>query len=222
MADFIDEVNDELRHERVMQFWKKAGGYFIVGAIIVIAATAGNVLWKNHKETQNEASTALLIQADEVRDAKEWEKAAADYNQMAEKNTSGIGGLAKLQQAAMLGKAGKNKEAVASYTDLANDVNAEAALRDMAALRGASLLIAEKKKENFSVIQNLLKPVSDNQKSALRFLAKEQLAYAALVGNDPATARSLLSEIAESLGAEETLRNRARAALATLPTIVKK
>lgn len=63
MVDIFDEVNDEIREEKLANFWKENGTFIIICVITVIVAVGGKSWWVNYKAEQNINRTGQLSAA---------------------------------------------------------------------------------------------------------------------------------------------------------------
>lgn len=63
MVDIFDEVNDEIRQEKLANFWKENGTFIIVCVIAVILAVGGKSWWSHYQEDQNIDRTSQLATA---------------------------------------------------------------------------------------------------------------------------------------------------------------
>ena len=63
MADIFQEVDEDLRRDKALAFWKRYQNHIIGFAIIAIAATAGFSGWRYYKQQKIEANGAAYLQA---------------------------------------------------------------------------------------------------------------------------------------------------------------
>ena len=77
MADIFDEVNDEIKQEKLENFWKENGTFIIVSVICVILAVGAKSWWVNHKAEQNASRTEALISTLAQEDSSELQALAA-------------------------------------------------------------------------------------------------------------------------------------------------
>ena len=48
MADIFQEVDEEVRKDKATVFWNKYGTFVIAAAVLIVAATAAWVYWKDY------------------------------------------------------------------------------------------------------------------------------------------------------------------------------
>lgn len=61
MVDIIREAEEELEKEKLQQFWEKWGKAIIGGCVGIVLGTAGITGFKSYSMSQNEASTAQIM-----------------------------------------------------------------------------------------------------------------------------------------------------------------
>ncbi|MGM0422167.1 MAG: tetratricopeptide repeat protein [Pseudomonadota bacterium] len=85
MVDIFDEVNDELREEKLANFWKENGTFIIICVITVIVAVGGKSWWVHYTTEQNMEQTGQLIAALDQDDAavlQDYAEETKGYHQM--------------------------------------------------------------------------------------------------------------------------------------------
>ena len=215
MVDLIDELHEDLKHERMMAFWRKTGSYMMVASFIIVGATVGMVWWQQHQDKKQQAASGAYLTAVTLLDNKEWEAGAKAMAKVEEVQVEGMTTLARLQEARALTIAGKPKEALSLYEKIIGDAKADAALKTSARLYAAQLQLQEK--GGFDAVKALLSPVADDAKNNFQPFAKELLAYAALESGKQEEARKLLEEARLSENVPVALKERVEAVLASLP-----
>lgn len=213
MADFIDEVNQELRQERFMNFWRLLGGYIISVSIAVVAITVAVVLWQGYQEKQRIKASEHYFAGVAAKDRKDWAVAIEEFKKVAEENAPGVAAIAAMEEAQSLRMKGDLAAADARYVAIAADSSVEAGLRDLATLYAAQIRMDEGKDR--ATIDALLAPLV-KKSSAFTASAKELMLYNALGANDVEAARTLATEISSDANAPSGVRVRAAALLGTL------
>jgi len=173
-SDLIaQEVDDEVRRERMNLLWKAYGKYLIAAAIGVVLVVAGREIynWRvTTTETANSvAFTAALEEAavEEADVASIWRSALPDLG-------AGYGALARLQLADAELKAGRTDMALEALDELAADTAADKYLRDLAALK-AGMLVAGTVGD-LDAAKGRLSTLAVKGESAWYYSAQEQLA----------------------------------------------
>ena len=135
--EFIREVDDEYRRDRIAQIWKRYNGLIIGGAVLVLALVGGYRYWEQLQETRSQAAGAQYEDAVRLsREDKSAESEAA-LEALAKDTDGGYGLLARFRLAAELG--GENS--ATAYDALANDSKVSPLWQDLARLRAAWIRI---------------------------------------------------------------------------------
>ncbi|MGB1540239.1 MAG: tetratricopeptide repeat protein [Rickettsiales bacterium] len=211
MVDFIDEVNDDLRHERMERLWKRVGSYMLVASIIIVVVAAASMGWQSYQRNrQLQAAKAYLGAEEAARD-----EAAKAFDALIAGNAKGFPQLAQFKTAKAYLDAGKLEEAEAHYVALANTGNTEPGLRAIARIYASQLMMT--RNAPLDEVSNMLEQLAENTDSPFASIAKERLAYAALQAGETEQAKSLFSELAEDETAPTSLKQRVAAHLSALP-----
>lgn len=210
MVDLVDEVNEEMRREKVTRFWQRVGGYVIAASATIIVATVSVVAWQNYTLRKQTEATEAFLEADKTLKAWEYENAARQFSALAMKDANGLPTLAAMKQAYAHTKAGKDDKALESYLALADNASADAGMRAMARIYAAQIMIGEEDKTLEDVVA-VLQPLTGDKTHPFSAIAREQLAYASLRYGDEAMASRLLGELATDAQAPVSLRRRAEA-----------
>ena len=136
MTDFIQEVDDDLRHDRYRRLWDRYGKYAVAAAVLLVLAVAGTVAYRDWQKTRRAEDTRRL--AESVRLAQSDPKLAPDaLSSLARSTGGGVGSLARFYAAASLAQQGDVTRAVEIYDSLAADASTDQAFRDLAVLLAA-------------------------------------------------------------------------------------
>ncbi len=200
--EFIREVEEELRQERMLKLWRRFGPYVIGLAVAIVLATAGKVGYESWRDKRLQAQ-AEAFRAAEALLATDPVKAAEAFRELAEDADAGVAALARQMAAAALKEAGRVEEAVELLA--ANREAEDPALADYAALLRAQYRLDQGDPAELAA---LLAPLQGEQ-GAFRHSARELAALTALRRGDRARARELLQQLRDDATAPETLRQRA-------------
>lgn len=140
MDEFIREVDDEYRRERILAVWQRYSGVIIGVAILVIGGIGGWRYWEHTQEQQAQSAATRYDEAVSLaRDGKpdDAEKALAGLSQSA---PAGYRLLARFRLAAETGR-GSAEEGVKAYDALAADPSIDGTMQDLARLRSAMLVL---------------------------------------------------------------------------------
>ena len=138
MSDIFQEVDEEVRRDKALEFWKKHQNLIIAGAAAIVLATGGYRFYENHKLAEQQAAGAAFQQALALdRDGKGADAQAA-LAALAASAPKGYQTLARLAGAAVQSKTDPSG-ALAVYDALAADRSIGSLLQDAAKLRAALL-----------------------------------------------------------------------------------
>ena len=208
MADIFREVDEEVRRDRALEFWKKNQTLFIVLAVVVVAAAGSWRFWQEKKRSEAEAAGASYEAALQL--ARDNKPAEADeaFQQIVKQGPSGYALLARFRAAADAADKDRPK-AVQIYDLLAADKALDQPLKDIARIRAAMLRLDE---ADAKEIDNRLSPLAQSG-APFRNTARELLAVAALKQENYEAAGRWLDAIVVDAQAPQNVRQRAEALL---------
>ena len=216
MSELFDEVDEEVRRERLKKLWDEYSIYIIAGALLIIAAVGG---WRGYQylEAKKAAEAgASFDKAVELSEQNKHTEAEAAFTDLAAKAPSGYRTLARLRAAAEAGN--RDPQGAAKlYDDIAADRSVAATERDLARVRAAGLLLETTSYPN--MLQRLEPATVPG--ATFRHTARELLALSAWRANDTAAARQWLDLIARDGETPPSLRSRAEALQGLLPPVAK-
>jgi hypothetical protein len=214
VVDFFDEIQDELREERMHELLKKYGGALFAAALLVIAAVGGWKAWGWYQDRQDLNAAGLYLSAAARTEAAgvagpNRAIAIAALNAVATQAPEAYRVLARLREAAMRADSGDLQGATALWDQVSADSSADPLLRDLASL---TWCLYNVDKGDPSLLEGRLKPLAapDN---AWRSLAQEQLALLQLRQGHADAARTQLRKLVEDTTAPGGVRGRAGALL---------
>lgn len=211
MADIFREVDEDVRRDKALEFWKQHGSKFGVLAVLIVLATAG---WKAYESWQlgkAEASGAKFEEALQLARSGKASESEEVLAGLAKDGTPGYRMLARFRDAAELAKTDREK-GIAAYRTLAGDSALQASMRDVARLR-LGLLLAD------TATPDALKAELEPLLAAGNVLganAREVLGLAALRAGDYAGAGKYFDEIVTDREAPPALKQRADLLLAVV------
>ncbi len=208
----FQEINEELKNERMLNFWKKYGMAAMI--IVVIALTCAvsyeSILaWKN-KKAQAWANT--YAQAYNLQIQGDYDGSIVIFKDMAEKNDGLYRDFAKMQIINILLTQNKVDEAYKALEEYVNDEEANTALRNVAAVKLISYKLDSAPAQE---INDLLEPLLAQQGSWTN-AAKELKAMLAIREHNYSEAKDLYAEIVNAPNLPETMKLRAQNMLAVL------
>jgi hypothetical protein len=184
VSDIFQEVDEEVRRERLNRLWQQYGNYAIAACVLVVVAVAG---WRGYDwwQTRKAAEAGAAFEsAVMLAEAGKHQEADAAFAKLAVDGTAGYRILARLREAAELAQTDKNA-AVKTYDEIAGDRSAGQVMQDLAAVRSGFLLVDT---APYSEIRARLEPLTAADRT-FRHTARELLALSAWKAGDMTAAR---------------------------------
>ena len=203
MGDFIREVDEEYRRDRIMEIWKRYSGV-IVGLIILVVAAVGG--WRYWQYTERQRAEAAAVRYEEsLRLAREGktEEAEQTLAALAKEAPQGYQMLSRFRLAAELGRQNAEDGAKA-YDALAGEAGVEPVMQDLARLRAAMLRLDT---GDPAVVQPALERLAAPT-NVWRHTARELLGLAAMKRGDYDAAGRWFDQIAADRDTPQGLRGR--------------
>jgi len=214
VTEIFSEIDDELRRERLRKIWERYSAAIVGAAVLVVLAVGAwqGYEWWSAKQA-DEAGSAFEQAAQLATEGKHAEAEAA-FTKLAATAPAGYRTLARLRAAAEAA-ARDPKAGVPLYDAIAADGSVDAASRDLARIRAASLLVDQ---ASYADMLTRLEAATDAT-ATYHHTARELLALSAWRTNDIAAARKWLDMIAADDTTPPSLRQRAEAIQALLPPV---
>jgi len=217
VVDIFDEVDEDLRAERLQKLLVRYGAWLGAALLLVIAGAGAWQAWKWYQLRQNRAVASIYLAA--MRDAGEQSEpvaapdakaAIAGFARAAAAGSPGYRPLAELQEAALRADTGDLPGALALWDAVAADPAAPATLRSL-----ASLLWVQHEIDTGdpSLLAARLAPLISPD-SAWRPLAEEAQAMLDLRQGKTKAAEALWQGLAQDVTIPAGVRERASAMLA--------
>ncbi len=209
MTDIFNEIDDELRRDRVAQFWKKHGPKVVVAAIVLVVAVAGWRYYEYMERRTAEAAAARYEAALQLSREGKTAEAEAAFSAIVTDKPSAYRDLARLRAASETGRADAIRGA-AAFDAIAADQAVPQDLRQLATLRAAALRLdgADPK-----AAASTLEPLTRDD-VPWRNSARELLGLAALKAGDYDGAGRWFDAIVTDPTAPQSLRSRVELYLA--------
>ena len=198
MSDVFDEVNDDLRREKLNQFWKENGNWIIGGAIAAIVLTAALTFWRQWEYRHNTVATAELTRLATASDLSKLES----FAKIGGKNHAMI---AKFIAAGTHAARGEKDQAVALYDEIGKTFALDKTWRDLARVLSIGQRLDSDDPEK---LKKELDGLSDD-KSAWRYTAREFEALIATRQGHMQEAVDALTKITGDPQAPDDARTRA-------------
>jgi hypothetical protein len=212
VADIFQEVDEEVRRERLKKLWERYGSYAIAGAVALVLAVAA---WRGYEwwvAKQAAQFGDAFMAATKLSEDGKYAEAESAFARVAAEGTSNYRVLARLSQAGDLA-ATDRKAAVAAYDAIAADHSVAQPLRDLATIRSALLLVDT---APLSELSARLEPLTGPD-GTFRHTARELLALAAWRNGDMSGARRWVDMIVADPETPESVRSRIGLLRALLP-----
>jgi hypothetical protein len=208
MADIFREVDEDVRRDKAVFFFKKNLVWLIGIALVIIGATGA---WRFYDYSRTQAAEKASARYEDAlqlaHDGKSAEAEAA-FDAIAKDAPAGYRMLARLRAIDEL-VARDPAAAIKAYETLASDPAYDASLASVARLRAAMLAIDTDDPKTF---EQKVTPLA-GPTGVFRYSARELLALAALKAGDYDAAGRWLDQIVSDPQAPATLRSRAEAFL---------
>lgn len=184
MADIFQEVDEEVRREKLQQLWERHSNLIVAAALLVVLAVGG---WRGYEywEAKKAAESGTAFEAAiALAEAGKPAEAQAAFTKIAQDGSSGYRILARFREAAELAKTDA-PAAVNAYAALAADSSLGQTLQDLAAVRGGLVLVDT---APLAELTAKLEPLTTADRP-FRHTARELLALSAWRNGDTAAAK---------------------------------
>ena len=202
---FIREVDENLRRSQAEDFFRRWGGWVIGAALLLLAATAGLLYWRNHRaEVAADQSEKLAAVISDIG-AGNTGTVPQRLAEIERQGTDEWAGLAQMTGAALALQGGNRAQAIAGYRAVAANDDQPQGVRDAALVRGTALEFDQLKPEEvIARLQPLAR--ADNPWFGS---AGEMTALAMLKQNRRTEAGRLFAAVAAKKELPSSLRSRA-------------
>ena len=191
MSDIFQEVDEEVRREKLKQLWERHSNLIVAVALLIVLGVAG---WRGYEwwELKKSAESGAQFEA-AVRLAEEGKQAEAQaaFSKIAQDGSSGYRVLARFREGAELARTDPAAAAKA-YASLAADGGLDRTLRDLAAVREGLVLVDT---APLAELTGKLEPLTTADRP-FRHTARELLALSAWRNGDAAAAKRWLDLMA--------------------------
>jgi hypothetical protein len=205
VSDIFQEVEEEVRRERLDKIWKEYGDYIVAAACLIVIAAAGFQLWRVYEQRESAKASEAYTQAENLYESGQTDLAAQAFAHIAATAPSGYSAIARLQEADAMMAAGKKDDAIAVYKKIAAGDNR--LLGEVARLHQAWAIVDSAPRGE---VQAVLAPLTDPS-SAWRYNAQEILAYSDYRNGDTDKAAKAFTSLAATPGLTGQLHTRAMA-----------
>jgi hypothetical protein len=204
VADIFQEVDEEVRRERLEKLWQQYGKFVIAACVLLVlgvAAWRGYDWWQNKKAGE---SGAAFESAVVLAEAGKHQEAEAAFAKLAADGSAGYRPLARLREAGELAHT-DGSAAIKAYDAIAADKSAGQVIDDLAALRSGFLLVDS---APYSELRSRLEPLTAADRT-FRHSSRELLALSAWKSGDMTAAKQWTDMIITDPLSPEGTRTRA-------------
>ncbi len=206
VTDVFEEVEEQIRQDRYISFFKKWGLWLAVGFGLLLAGMSAGLAWR-HYDDQNrrensEAFAAVLTQLQEGR----VDAAKASLEAFDGRDEGVYRAFSLMAEAAILVEEGDLAGAAEKF-DAAAEASRNPLVRDSARLR-AAYLVADT--QDLAALETRLEPLlTDDTAGEIRAAARELLAIEAWEAGQTDRARELFGQLALDPFTPDAIRQRA-------------
>ena len=129
MSDILRQVDEELRQDRLLNFWKRFRVYIIGGIILLIVSVLGYQINKSVKQSFYEDEVEKYINTSDLLD---FNQAIEELSKIENSDQLLISGIAQIKIAALLIENGKKQESKNQLLKIINEGKADSMLTDLA------------------------------------------------------------------------------------------
>jgi hypothetical protein len=198
MTDVFDEISDDLRREKLNQFWKENGAWIIGGAIGAVLLTGALTFWRQHESARDAEATTQLTRVVEAANVTGLESFAATADKNHAMMARFLAADAYLEQK-------QTDKALALYNAIASTSGLDETWRDLARIHSISLRLD---KDPPDALAKELSALSGD-KDVWRYGAREMQALLAARQGQMQTAADILARITADPEAPGDMRQRA-------------
>ena len=198
MADIFDEIEEDLRRDRMKELWQRYGNYILGLAVLIIIGVAGNQGYNYWTENKSQISGNNFFEAVTA------ENSLDALSDIASDLPEGYAMLARFRMAALYAEDGNSANAEQSYIKLSEDASIDTFYRDIALL--LSVMNAPNSADKNALIDRISK--ISGFAGPLQGLALETTAGLYLELNDTDKAISSLTQASKLSDIPSSLRQR--------------
>lgn len=219
MVDILDEVEEDIRHERMIAAARRYGAFLLLAAILVLIAVGGQEFWRSHREKLAQQNATAYLALTQVVDQPNATVTPAVATATADKLTAFAGNasetyktLARMRAAALYADTGEITKAATLWTQVAADEAAPRLTRD-----AANLLWAQHELDTANRNDILARlQMMTQQNNPYHGLARELQGMVYLHAGDIQMAKSFFEQVQDDPTVPSGTRSRAAAMLSEL------
>lgn len=191
MADIFNEIDEELRQEKLRKAWDRWGVLVIVFAAMIVLAVAAWRGWDHWQTNRAREQGDQFAAAEQLMKNGDQKAAEAAFLALSKNSSGGYPMLAALRAASTLAETGETAKALEAFDALAKAPSVPAVLADIARVRAAFLAVDVEDRATFDA---RVAPLAVGN-SPYRHAARELLALAAWKAGDLAAVKKEIDAI---------------------------
>lgn len=201
---FVKEVDENLRRDRINDFFKENGSWLIAGLVLFLAACGGLIWYQQYREQRTEAQVEQLAEIYKAIAVGNTAKVPQQLDELSNSGSKAVRATALFTRAAFAIQQNDNKLAIATYKKVRDDSSLPDAYRDAALIRQTALQFDELTPQQvIAQLAPLAKPGNPWFGSA-----GEMTALALIKGGKSKQAGQLFATLAKDKSVPESIRNR--------------
>jgi hypothetical protein len=200
MSDIFQEVDEEVRRDKAVEFWNKYQNHFVAIALVIVLATGGYRFWQYRQAQAAQAAGAAFQNALQLDAEGKPDEARTALAALEKDAPAGYVALGRFVDAGLTAKKDP-KAGAAAFDALANDPSLDPLLRETAKLRAA---LARLDAGETDAAKATLEQLAAS--GAYRNTARLTLASLALSAKDYAAAGKWLDEVIGDIQAPQAER----------------
>ena len=202
---FLKEVDENLRRDRIRDFFKANSAWLIVALVVFLAACAGIIWYQQHRVQRSEAEVEQIATISKDIGAGNTAKVPQQLDQLSQSGSKGVRATALFTRAAFALQQNDTKTAIATYQKINADSSLPDAYRNAALIRQTAIEFDQLQPQQvIARLQPLTKPGDPWFGSA-----GEMTALALIKQGKTKEAGQLFASIAKDSNAPPSVRNRA-------------
>ena len=205
MGDIFQEIDEEVRRDRLHKFWKDYGGYIIAGIVAIVLGVSGSVGWREYSMQRQEADSDRFVEATALAARGKPAEAAAVFQALSDEAADGYALFARFRAADALKISGDIDGAIQIFEGIATDSAVDDLYSDLATL--LAIMHAIDGGDPESMRARLTPLLADN--AVWRHSARELSGALALRTGDRELAKTEFQKLADDLLAPPGARARA-------------
>lgn len=193
MSDIFQEIEKDIRRERLDKFWERYRFQIISALVTIVVGVAGFLWYGEATQRRNAALSDQYLAATELMVSGNEAAGMAALDEIIAEASGGYVVLASMQKAARLAGDGQTDEAVRTYDAIRSSNKTEDVLGQLAAIKAGWLLVES---ENYAAMNARLGDIAfAEEEGPWAAAATEILAYSAVREENFEEAESLYSKI---------------------------